>query len=789
MNTSLVLRKCIIASVSLLYTLNSFATDFYVKTTADGLNISSLRDAIENANASPGADVILFDPALNGTIMLSSNLPKITEDLVINGYSAAGASLGPINSRQITINIDGNNTADYGFFVASSNVTISGLAIYGCTKDGIYVGVDATRLFIWGCYIGTDNTGSKQGVGNKFNGINVNEFATGRSAAVTIGTNGDKVDDDVEGNLISGNGQDGILFWGTNRSIVAGNYIGTDLNGKSSGLSNQRNGIFISSDARENNIGTNGDGSSDREELNLITDNKEDGIRMAISNGNIIAGNIIGLDINGAPIGNGGNGIVLISSTTNRIGTNADGKSDAEERNIISANLGDGIRISAYNYAGTLEPSNDNIIAGNFIGIDNNSSPAGNAQNGISLNAFDGLNVSNNVIGSNGDDVADDIEANTIAQNQQNGIVATNDPLITNNRFSKNTIYGNGGLGIDLGNGNVISNDEGDGDAGTNTQLNFPVLTEAQISGSNLTITGFSGPNTTIEFYLADAGPNPNPLPGGFTKSFGEGASFLFTAQEGATSGIVDNDNTVGTYNGAEEGTAFSGTIKENKFSFTVPIPAGVTTSTFLTALCHDAAVGTANTSSFSGTLLPYILLPLRITNYAGYLKNNAVTITWETSDEQGNSHFDIERSNTEYKYRSIGTVLSKKGNQNNSYIFVDNNPNAVNFYRLKQVDANGKITYTSTLLIKTQSNPNTINVAPNFFNSFINISIPATTAAQIKIELYNESGVLIKQQHHRLQVGTNTIHWNNLNALPSGSYWLRASGSNVQATKAVFKK
>lgn len=69
--------------------------------TVSNLNDSgagSLRQAIIDANSSPGADVIEFKGGLNGTIALSSQLPAITEDLTIRGPgclpSAAKASTG-----------------------------------------------------------------------------------------------------------------------------------------------------------------------------------------------------------------------------------------------------------------------------------------------------------------------------------------------------------------------------------------------------------------------------------------------------------------------------------------------------------------------------------------------------------------------------------------------------------------------------------------------------------------------------------------------------------------------
>ena len=53
-----------------------------------------------------------------------------------------------------------------------------------------------------------------------------------------------------------------------------------------------------------------------------------------------------------------------------------------------------------------------------------------------------------------------------------------------------NSIYGNSGLGIDLGGNGVTGNDVGDMDGGPNNSQNFPVITAATIAGTNVELIG-----------------------------------------------------------------------------------------------------------------------------------------------------------------------------------------------------------------------------------------------------------------------------------------------------------
>ena len=91
-------------------------------------------------------------------------------------------------------------------------------------------------------------------------------------------------------------------------------------------------------------------------------------------------------------------------------------------------------------------------------------------------------------------------------------------------RISGNSIYANGGLGIDLVPVGVTPDDGGDSDIGANNLQNYPVLTNATASGGTVTVTGSfnSLPNATfqLEFFLSD---NKDP------SGYGEGQVYKVT--------------------------------------------------------------------------------------------------------------------------------------------------------------------------------------------------------------------------------------------------------------------
>jgi CSLREA domain-containing protein len=211
-----------------------------------------------------------------------------------------------------------------------------------------------------------------------------------------------------------------------------------------------------------------------------------------LGDGNKIEGNFIGTDPGGIlDRGNSDNGLSLRGSN-NTVGGALPGT-----RNLVSSNktFGSGVQIVG----------NQNKVLGNYIGTDKNGTGIlGNDREGVDI--FGG---SDNVVGdgtSGG--------ANTIAFNKGRGvnIKTANAGLATatGNRVLRNSIFFNGGLGIDLGADGVTANDDKDPDTGPNNLQNKPVVTSAKTSRKGTTITGKlnSNPNEFIgvEFFSNPSG-------------------------------------------------------------------------------------------------------------------------------------------------------------------------------------------------------------------------------------------------------------------------------------------
>jgi hypothetical protein len=288
-------------SFSLVLSSKPAYADAFTVTNALDSGAGSLRQAISDANASQGADTIRFNIPVQAvhTISPTSELPTITEAVVVDGYSQPGSEP---NSRQtgaidaeILTELNGINAgAADGLQIAASNVVVRGLAINRFANNGIRVSAGmGTR--IEGNFIGTDATGTLDR-GNVDDGVDIEG-----ARDVTVGgiLSGQR-------NLISGNNGDGIEVGsggGTNK--VQGNLIGTQKDG-STIMGGSEVGVNISSAG--NTVGGVELGAA-----NTIAFNREEGVRLDrfdSTAGNRILSNSI-FDNGALGIDLGGNGRTL----------------------------------------------------------------------------------------------------------------------------------------------------------------------------------------------------------------------------------------------------------------------------------------------------------------------------------------------------------------------------------------------------------------------------------------------------------------------------------------------
>ena len=222
--------------------------------TADGCKPGdcSLREALLDAS---GGETISFNIPGAGphVIKPTTELPGLVNSVSIDGYTQPGASPNTATAwyagnASMRIVLDGSaaGASVNGLSIGGTAVLIRGLVIQNFSENGIMVGAFANGT-IQGNYLGTDYTGSFAAP-NGGSGVNVH----GSDTAV-----GGRSPD--ERNLISGNAADGIQMNGEGPILIAGNFIGTDVRGTAP-LPNGNDGVRLR-DGTQSLIGNSDPGS------------------------------------------------------------------------------------------------------------------------------------------------------------------------------------------------------------------------------------------------------------------------------------------------------------------------------------------------------------------------------------------------------------------------------------------------------------------------------------------------------------------------------------------------
>jgi len=458
-----------------------FAFVFTVTNTND-TGLGSLRQAILDSNANPGppgtSNLIEFNISGSGvhTIVPATQLPDITQPLEIDGYTQPGSSPntnppGQGDNAVILIELSGAIAppGSSGLSIQADECGVRGLVINQFQADAIDIGsgsFSASDGVIEGNFIGTNATGTAA-LPNGASGVVLvlghNYMIGGMTPAAR--------------NLISGNIGDGILLGGS--ASVQGNFIGTDVTGRVA-IGNAQTGVSSS--------GGNLIGGDVAAAGNIISGNNR-GIECG---SDVVQGNFIGTDVTGTiAVPNLNVGVNVTSGATVGGLTSTPGTPPG---NLISGNGIAGLVL----FEGT-------IVNGNIIGADiTGTQPLPNAA-GISIVDTSGCTVGGTVAGA-GNIVAFN---GTLCDVHDAGIIVSGSDA-TGNLIEGNSIFSNGGLGIDLkvvfdGPCGITDNDNCDTDIGPNNLQNYPVLTSATSSGGGTTIQGSlnSAPNTTfrIEFF------------------------------------------------------------------------------------------------------------------------------------------------------------------------------------------------------------------------------------------------------------------------------------------------
>jgi len=182
--------------------------------------------------------------------------------------------------------------------------------------------------------------------------------------------------------------------------------------------------------------------------------------------------------------------------------------------------------------------------------------------------------------------------------------------------------------------------------------------------------------------------------------------------------------------------------------------------------------------------------LPVELTNFEANCNNGVVQLNWVTESEINNDYFVVEKSYDAINFFELTTVQGA-GNSNvtNYYSSYDSSPSSgVTYYRLKQVDFDGAISYHN--IVSTNCNANGFNVNQLVINNnSLSFNVNTTQNESLTVYFYDYRGRLITSKALSIIEGNNSVTINNLN-LSTGIYMLSLVGEfNSYSAKLMNRK
>ena len=326
------------------------------------------------------------------------------------------------------------------------------------------------------------------------------------------------------------------------------------------------------------------------------------------------------------------------------------------------------------------------------------------------------------------------------------------------------SIRDNGSVYSDQGNPNICS-----GEAQFEMQRNWNISYTGTLSGTYEVRYYFDQAERTAVINAANAFMNANPSCG-YTYKYNAGNNGWFWFKNNNvtySAPSFDDNSNFAMLNNTANGVTSNGTN-------------------------YTEISGITGFSGGTGAivLVPSAFLPVEWMFFTGENMNDHNQLQWATASEKDASHFEVERSYDALSFEKIGTVRAAgTSSETNFYGFNDYNmQNGANYYRLKLVNTDGTTEYSEIVVVENKVEEDNFSFYPNPTSNEFFYSFATDRNEDIKIEILDMLGRVVKVQNFNVSVGKNN-QMINISDLTAGTYSVRiihADAAKMRSTKIV---
>ena len=198
---------------------------------------------------------------------------------------------------------------------------------------------------------------------------------------------------------------------------------------------------------------------------------------------------------------------------------------------------------------------------------------------------------------------------------------------------------------------------------------------------------------------------------------------------------------------------------------------------------CYDQVMPVGNYSA---------LLPVHLISFQGNInKNNKVTLQWTLGNNEQSDQFEIQRSNNNSEFKTIGIVFATEKTGAEDYMFYETINNTGNvMYRLKLIDKVQEIGYSKILVFQSKATTsNHIKISGNPVNDKLSFSYTTTVAESIEVKIYDITGRIAFNNKMKILEGSNMINLSLASTFKPGMYVVEVTNGIYHQTAKFIKQ
>lgn len=181
--------------------------------------------------------------------------------------------------------------------------------------------------------------------------------------------------------------------------------------------------------------------------------------------------------------------------------------------------------------------------------------------------------------------------------------------------------------------------------------------------------------------------------------------------------------------------------------------------------------------------------LPVKLSNIKAFEKQQGIQLDWTAYQEDNLNNYQIERSADGINFTPLGTVAARNLTSATDYTFFDATPvNGVNFYRIKNIDLDGKSGYSNVVKVNLDKNVKGFSLYPNpVRNGMVSYQSSDLSKGNYAVNIFNANGQQVYTQRFNHAGGSINQTIQLPVGVRSGMYTLQLDNGNLKVMSKVF--